>query len=142
MNMSKGAFLIMIAMLMGSSLSCEGPGAHDRYLLPHVGTWVGVDGTGTRGIVVFGEDGRGTMEFQNIVNEFQYVFDYSKNPLWLDLLYSREGRPFRAKLIVRFLDENRLQWFTFFDRRRPSSFPKGDAENGMTLTRLNPLTKA
>lgn len=139
--MRKYAFFIVAAMLMLSSLSCDGPRANDRYLMPHVGTWVGVDSTGARGIVVFGENGRGTMEFQNSLNEFQYVFDYSKKPLWLDLLYSREGRPFRAKLIVNFLDENRLEWYTFFDEKRPSAFPHGNAENLMTLTKLNSMTR-
>jgi hypothetical protein len=139
--MKKYGLLILAVMLMGASLSCDGPGARDRYLLPHVGTWVGVDRTGMKGIVVFGENGRGTMEFQNDLNEFQYVFDYTKKPLWLDLLYSRDGKPFRAKMIVKFLDENRLEWYTFFDEKRPSAFPDGNEENVMTLTRLNPLTK-
>jgi hypothetical protein len=139
--MKKGAFLIVSLFFVVATISCDGPGAHDRYLLPHVGTWVGVDHTGTKGIVVFGENGKGSMVFQNTVNEFQYVFDYSKSPLWLDLLYSREGRPFRAKLIVKFKDENRLEWYTNFDENRPSGFPKGNAENVMTLTRLNPRTR-
>jgi hypothetical protein len=139
--MKKGALLIAAVMLMASSLSCDGPRANDRYLLPHVGTWVRVDNTGGRGIVVFKENGMGTIEFENNVYEFDYVFDYTRKPVWLDLLYSREGKPFRAKLIVKFLDENRLEWYTFFDEKRPSEFPDGNADNVATLTRLTPLTR-
>lgn len=140
--MKKCASLIVLVMLAASMLSCQGPGAHDRYVLPHVGNWIGVDASGMRAVVVFRENGTGTIEFQNTVNEFYYVFDYSRNPLWLDLVYSREGKPFRTRLIAGFTDENRLKWYTFFDERRPSGFPKGDqAGNVMTLTRLNPRTK-
>ncbi|MBN1106641.1 MAG: hypothetical protein JXL84_24780 [Deltaproteobacteria bacterium] len=139
--MKKGALLIVTVLLMLSSLSCDSPRVQERYLMPHVGTWVGLDRAGVKGTVVFGERGTGSMEFQNTHNKFQYVFDYSKQPVWLDLLYTREGRPFRAKLIVKFLDENRLQFYTFFDETRPPAFPDGKSVNLMTLTRVNRVKK-
>ncbi|MBN1104248.1 MAG: hypothetical protein JXL84_12595 [Deltaproteobacteria bacterium] len=137
--MSKQGFLFIALAAVLLFSSCQGPGAKDRYLLPHVGTWEGVDSTGTKGIVTFREDGTGTMSFQNNTYEFEYVFDYGKKPLWLDLVYSREGRPFRARLIVKYLDDHRLKWFTRFDQTRPAGFPEKDGPNVIILTRLNHL---
>jgi hypothetical protein len=135
--MRKQGFLFMALVAILFLSSCEGPGGKARYLLPHVGTWEGVDSTGTKGIVTFREDGTGTMAFHNNTYGFEYVFDYGKKPLWLDLVYSREGKPFRARLIVKFLDDNRLKWFTRFNETRPTGFPEKDGRNVMILTRLN-----
>jgi hypothetical protein len=78
--------------------------------------------------------------YNNTIYKFRYVFDYTKDPIWLDFHYSREGKPYQACLIVRYIDENHLQWFTYFNDVRPADFPDGDQGNVMTLTRVNPLT--
>jgi hypothetical protein len=105
----------------------------------HVGTWTGLDSTNTKGMVSFREDGTGTMEYGGKTYEFMYFFDYSKKPIWLDLIYSREGKPIRTRLIVRYLDENHFKWYTFFTEVRPASFPASDSGNVMTLSRSNSL---
>ena len=141
MFIRKSALFIVPVLLIFFLASCHGPEARNRYLLPHVGTWVGVDSTGNKGVVSFRENGTGTMELQNDAYEFTYVFDYSRQPMWLDLIYAREGKPFRAKLVVKFMDENRFQWFTFFSDKRPAAFPEKNSGNVMVLTRLSPVTR-
>jgi hypothetical protein len=140
--MRKNLFvLIVVSMALFSVVACKGPESYSRYPLLHVGTWTGVDSTNTKGMVTFREDGTGTMQYGGNAYEFRYVFDYGRRPIWLDLIYSREGRPFRARLIVKYIDENSLKWYTHFSEVRPASFPESDGGNVMKLTRLNSLTK-
>lgn len=138
-TMRKKALIVLL--LTSASLllfSCQGKGSRSRTPMVHVGTWSGVDSSNMQGVVTFRENGTGTMEFGNQAYAFQYWFDYSKRPVWLDLLYSREGKPFQARLIVRYSDEDHLQWYTFFSEERPEEFPKGDEEGVFKLTRVKP----
>lgn len=132
-------FIVLIASLAISS--CKGSDSYSRFPMLHVGTWTGVDSTNTKGVVTFKEDGTGTMEYSGNTYEFRYFFDYGKKPIWLDMLYMREGRPFRARLIVKFADENHIKWYTFFSEVRPASFPEVGTGNVMSLTRVNSLVK-
>ena len=140
---AKKRVLLVLLFAAGSLFlfSCQGKGSRSRIPLVHVGTWSGVDSQNMKGVVTFRENGTGTMEFGNHAYDFQYCFDYSKRPVWLDLLYSREGKPFQARLIVQYVDENHLQWYTFFSEKRPEGFPKGNEGGVMKLTRVNPLHK-
>jgi hypothetical protein len=131
----------LLFCLVGLSLvffSCKGKDANSRVPMGHVGVWSGVDGANMKGVVTFRENGTGTMEFDQNTFKFEYSFDYSKRPVWLDLIYSREGKPFRARLIVKFPAEDQLHWYTFFSEERPDKFPEGNAENVMKLTRMKP----
>ena len=134
------AFLTLSLLLYSCKDSPKG--SHDRPLPPHIGVWAGVDPSNVKGTVTFKEDGTGSMEFADNIYEFNYVFDYSRKPVWLDLIYSREGKPFRAKLVVKFENENRFQWFTFFTETRPDAFPEKDSEGVMVLTKVDPFAKA
>lgn len=129
---------VVVSFLM---VSCKGQVSTTRFPMPHVGTWSGLDSTNTKGVVTFRENGTGAMEYGGSTYEFQYFFDYGKNPVWLDLVYSRDGKPFRARLIVKYQDETHLKWYTFFTEVRPESFPETEAGKVMTLTRLGPPMK-
>ncbi len=133
--------MLLMLVLVGASLllfSCKGKDANTRVPMAHVGVWSGVDGANMKGVIAFRENGTGTMEFDKNAYDFEYCFDYSKRPVWLDLIYTREGKPFRARLIVKFPDENQLHWYTFFSEERPDKFPEGDAGKVMKLTRMKP----
>jgi len=141
-TMRQLTLMVVVLGVFTLLLSCKGPSSSsERYFLPHIGAWTGVDAANSKAAVVFGVDGTGTMEFGGDLYSFQYVFDYSRKPVWLDFIYTREGKPFRAKLIVQFIDNNKLKWFTFFSEERPAEFPKEGAAGVMVLTRVNPLTK-
>lgn len=138
--MRKSLLLFILLISPSFIMACNGSGSYSSYPVLHLGTWSGEDSANITGVVTFREDGTGTMEYNNTTYAFRYQFDYSRTPIWLDLLYSREGKPFQARLIVKYPDENHLQWFTFFNDVRPADFPDGESGNVMTLTRVNPLT--
>ena len=128
------AVVMLIPILL---ISCSNSDHVQEFLQPHIGKWFGVDSTGTKATIIFKEDGTGSIEFNNDLYGFNYVIDYSKKPVWLDLIYTREGKPFRAKLIVKFLDNKRLKWRTFFNDKRPEDFPPEDTRHTMVLTKDN-----
>jgi len=132
----KREFLYLTTMILFAILiSCNGSEkARDAYK-PHLGIWSGIDSSGTKATIVFKKDGTGTIEFNNENYEFKYIMDYSKRPVWLDLIYPRDGKPYRAKLIVEFFDKNRLKWRTFFNEQRPEGFPPEDNKFTMVLTK-------
>ena len=133
--------MLLIASVLLVSCKGSSSSSYERFPLPHIGVWTGVDASNVRGTVSFKENGTGTIKFAENVYDFNYFFDYSRKPVWLDLIYTREGKPFRAKLVVKFMDENRLKWFTFFTETRPNGFPEKDSSGVMVLTRVSPLTK-
>jgi hypothetical protein len=139
----KRVLLLSISLVVSLFLaSCKGKDSSVRVPLVHVGVWSGLDGANMKGVITFRENGTGTMEFDKNAYDFEYFFDYSKRPVWLDLIYSREGKPFRARLIVKFPDDNQLHWYTFFSEERPEKFPEGNEGNVMKLTRVNPPVKS
>lgn len=135
--MRKGLLIFILLISPSFIVACNGSGSYSSYPVPHLGTWTGTDSANLTGVVTFNENGTGTMKYNDTNYEFRYQFDYTKKPIWLDFLYSREGRAFQARLIVRYIDENHLQWFTFYNDVRPADFPDGDNGNVMTLTRAN-----
>ncbi|MFH1487695.1 MAG: hypothetical protein ABII06_02220 [Pseudomonadota bacterium] len=132
--------VVVLALTLWMS-SCSSNEAEQPSVLPHIGEWVHEDAGGKGAKVLFRQDGTGILWFEDKNYPFQYVFDYSEKPVAVDLIYSREGKPYRAKVIVKFLDNNSLKWRTFFDDQRPDSFPEGDEKNTIILKR-NPQKTA
>jgi hypothetical protein len=66
------------------------------------------------------------------------VIDYAKDPTWLNLIYTQEEKPFRAKLILRFQDRNTIVWRTFYNDQRPEGFEGEDDKHTFILKRVNP----
>ena len=84
-------------------ISCSEPEPTRHFDQPHIGKWSGTDLAGVKATIIFRESGAGTIEFDNNFYEFTYIIDYSKQPIWLDLIYTRENKPFRAKFLVKFI---------------------------------------
>ncbi len=120
-------------------ISCGNGGHIQQYYQSHVGVWEDADFTGSKAIVVLRENGTGTILFDRQLSDFKYVMDYSKKPTWLDLIYAREGKPYRTKAIVKFLDINRLKWRTFFGETRPAKFLLEDDKSTAILNRFYPM---
>lgn len=128
--------LLAISVLL---ISCGNRDQTQPYYQPHIGLWEDIGATDKKTVIVFRENGTGTISFDYQVSDLKYVIDYSKKPVWLDLIYSREGKPYRAKMIVQFLDNNQLKWRTFFNEKRPTEFIPEDSDNTITLSRVNPI---
>ena len=128
--------LLAIAIL---PISCGNRDQTPPYYQPHIGLWEDTGAADKKTVIVFREDGTGNIAFDYQGSDFKYVIDYSKKPVWLDLIYSREGKPYRAKMIIQFLDNNQLKWRTFFNDKRPTEFTPKDPDSTIILNRVNPL---
>ena len=137
--MKKNLLTTLFFLLSILFISCSDQETTRHFDQPHIGKWSGTDLAGTKATIVFSESGTGTIEFNNDLYKFMYVIDYSRQPIWLDLIYARENKPFRAKFILKFIDKNKLKWRTFFNDKRPSEFLPDDSKNTMVLTRDNPV---
>lgn len=126
----------------GLLVSCGNHEAPQQYRQPHIGVWTGTDPSGTQATVVFEEGGRGSITFDETLHPFDYLIDYTKDPTWLDLIYTQDGKPFRAKVILRFQDRNTIEWRTFFNAKRPEGFGEEDDEHTILLKRVNPAQEA
>lgn len=128
--------LLAIAIL---PISCGNRDQTPPYYQPHIGLWEDIGAADKKTVIVFREDGTGNISFDYQDSDFEYVIDYSKKPVWLDLIYSREDNPYRAKMIIQFLDNNQLKWRTFFNDKRPTEFTPKDPDNTIILNRVNPI---
>ena len=137
--MKKHLFLALLIALSLMLLSCSNGGLSRHFRQPHIGVWEDVDFKGRKATLVFRENGTGTIFFDYHLYDFTYFIDYSKKPVWLDLIYSRKGKPYRAKLIVKFLEINKLKWRTFFGRIRPAGFLPENDKFTIVLNRFYPL---
>ncbi len=132
---------IHILMLLVASLFFLGCGEKpEDSFKPHIGLWKDLDLGRTVATVAFLRGGTGGVWFGSQFSKFEYTIDYSKDPIWLDLVYSREGKPFRARLIADFDDINVFKWRTYFGEKRPSDFPGLNDKYTITLTRATPWT--
>ena len=138
---NKYGFKVIFLILFIFLVSCRSEQSPKQFFQPHIGEWSGIDSKGSKAIILFRENGTGYISFDKELYRFNYVFDYSKNPVWLDLISSRKGRPFRAKLIVRFMGKNRFKFRTFFNEKRPSEFLEDDLKNTVFLTKITPKRK-
>ncbi len=130
---------VILLTIYALLISCGNRDQTQPFYQPHIGLWKDIGAADKQTAIVFREDGTGNISFDYQDSDFKYVIDYSKKPVWLDLIYSREGKPYRAKMIVQFLDNNQLKWRTFFNEKRPTEFIPKDPDNTITLNRVNPI---
>ena len=103
----------------------------------HIGEWSGVDYTGKTGGVVFERDGTGKIIERDTSISCRYEIDYSKRPIWLDLILTQNGKEVRMKSIIEFIeDNNKMRWRTYFDDTRPTAFLEKDPQHTIVLSRV------
>ena len=71
--------------------------------------------------------------------ECKYEIDYSKNPVWLDIvIYIQETKKEvgRMKGIIRFLSDTKMEYRIGFDGTRYKDFDPGDEEDTMILYKV------
>jgi len=126
------AIFIITSVFM---IACTSGEIETHFYQPHIGKWSSKDPEDKKATLILKEDGTGSIAFGNNINNFSYIIDYTKNPLWLDLIYIRNGKPFRAKLIVKFLDNNEMKLRSFFNEQRPKKFLEKDPKRALILKR-------
>ena len=141
MSIQKRTLFQYIAVFLVSAFMPFGCGENpEDSFKPHIGVWKDLHLGRTVATVAFMKGGAGGVWFGSQFSKFEYTIDYSKNPIWLDLLYSREGKPYRATLIAEFDDINIFKWRTFYGAERPTDFAGLDDQYTITLTRAQPWT--
>lgn len=115
-----------------------------------IGEWIGIDKTGMKSTLILDKTNHATLVSNNqvlgegerdgIKFECKYDFDYTKTPMWLDiLLIHKESQKelLRIKGIVRFITDTKIEFRVSFNgRRRFNNFDFNDKENTMVLDKV------
>jgi hypothetical protein len=135
-------FYLSVILTLGA---CSGPSSK------LVGEWKGNDNRGKKNVVIFKNDniaewisentilGGEHFEIEGEKAELKYEVDYSKDPIWLDLVIYRNGIPLedkRIKGIVRFPSDTRMEWRIGMENRY-ITFDSRDMNSTMLLDKVN-----
>lgn len=134
--------LAFIIVLMGCSNSDQ----------KHIGEWTGSDkegkgslilDKGNSAIFVFGNQvlGGDNFEINGVKATLNYEIDYSKDPIWLDLVIYAEGQNqemARLKGIIRFLTNTKMEYRLNFNPSadRFTKFSNEDNNNTIVLDKV------
>lgn len=105
-----------------------------------VGTWSN-RATDNPIVFTFNEDGSGSMTIGAAQLPYQYRFDRTRSPAWLDLDATVEGRSVSIRAIAQFPRGDKLKIrmpHTRAPNIRPTEFEDNDLENTILLTRTTP----
>lgn len=137
----KSLFLITVICILQS---CSKPNQK------HIGEWKGIDkgktvslilDNSSYAVLVQGNQVMGGKEFQinGIKADCKYEVDYSKNPIWLDLVVYEHGKSqekVRMKGIMRFITDNKIEYRLDFTGKRFETFDPEDKENTIVLDKV------
>lgn len=143
-NRKKIELYLIIAFFM--MLGCLNPNNG------HIGEWKGVDDEGNEINLVLDKDGytflmQGNQviggkdfEVKGVRAECRYKIDYSKKPVWLDIVFYEQHKnkeKGRFKGIVRFITENKIEYRVDFDGgERFDKFDMEDESNTIVLEKV------
>lgn len=117
----------------------------------HIGEWKGIDHTGmvsslildksNNAILVQGNRVLGGKDFEmnGMKLECKYEIDYSKRPVWLDIIIYKSGttqEKTRFKGIVQFITDTKIQYRVNFNDGRYSKFDMLDKENTIVFDKV------
>jgi hypothetical protein len=89
----------------------------------------------------FHDDGSGTMTIGSARLLYQYRLDQTREPAWLDLDATADGKPVSIRAIAQFARRDKLRIRLPHTRAvdiRPTEFTDDDLENTILLTRVEP----
>ncbi len=107
-----------------------------------VGTWSN-RATDIPIVFTFNEDGSGSMTIGVAQLPYQYRFDQTRNPAWLYLDATVEGRSVSIRAIAQFTRGDKLKIRMPHTRAvdiRPNELVDNDLENTIILTRITPAS--
>lgn len=117
----------------------------------HIGTWKGTDSNDKIGTLVLDSSGYATMTIDNETfggmdfemkgdrAECKYEIDYSKTPIWLDMvMYNKENHQEMRRLngIVKFITDNKIIYRISFGGGRYDKFDPNDKDDTIVLERV------
>lgn len=116
----------------------------------HIGEWKGTD-KGQTGTLILDKTNHAVMVVGNRViggNEFEidstkleckYEIDYSKDPIWLDIIIAEKGKPEKGRLkgIIRFITNDKIEYRRNIGAGdRFDNFDTMDKENTLVMERV------
>jgi hypothetical protein len=140
-NLNKISEIIVVATII-SLVNCSSE--NNR----HIGEWKGTDNTGKTVILILNKTNHAVLvldnqvlggeefEINGIKAECKYEIDYSKNPIWLDLVALEKGKAQekgRFKGIVKFITDHKIEYRVNFSGERFDKFDPEDKENTIVL---------
>lgn len=116
----------------------------------HIGEWKGTDKGKTASLIldksnhavlVQGNEVIGGKEFEmnGVKGECKYEIDYSKDPIWLDLVVYEQGKTqekVRLKGIIRFITDTKIEYRLGFTGERFDKFDPDDKESTIVLDKV------
>jgi hypothetical protein len=146
MNKLKKIKHTLILVIVTLLFSCSKPDQK------HIGEWTGTD-KGETGNLILNESnsaafvignqvlGGDNFEMNGVKASLEYEIDYSKNPIWLDLVaYEKEKKKEKGRLkgIIRFLTDTKMEYRLSFDPSgdRFTKFDSEDKENTIVLDKV------
>jgi hypothetical protein len=120
----------------------------------HIGEWTGSDKVKTGSLILYKGNsavfvignqvlGGDNFEINGVKSTLKYEIDYSKDPIWLDLVLYEEGQKqenVRLKGIIRFLTNTKMEYRLNFDSSA-ERFTKFDIEDNENTIVLDKVTK-
>jgi hypothetical protein len=104
------------------------------------GKWTGIDEKGDSAVITF-KFNTTIMEFGGeVASTFDYKIDYTKDPIWMELIFKNENQKEVINALVRFIDADKIKWELFpYATSIPIKFTSESNETNettMILTRV------
>lgn len=102
-----------------------------------IGKWIGTDESNETGGIEFSNNK--TAKLLMMGKEMpitEYKVDYSKNPIWVDLIVKRNGQTMTLFVLIEFIDPNTIRWEVFpMANKRPITFSGKSETTSIILKR-------
>ena len=92
-----------------------------------IGKWIGVSGENVTGGIEFSINKTAKLLIKDKeLSVKEYEVDYSKNPIWVDLIVEKNGQTFTLFGLAEFVDAKTIKWEIFPTRNKRISFTGTD----------------
>ena len=93
-------------------------------------------------VIVLGNQVMGGKDYEvnGFKSECKYEIDYSKDPIWLDIVVYESGtaqEKVRLKGIIKFITDNKIEYRVNFEGNRFDKFDPDDKENTLVFDRVS-----
>lgn len=102
-----------------------------------IGKWIGTDERSeTGGIEFLNNKTAKLLMMGKEIPITEYKVDYSKNPIWVDLIVKRNGQTMTLFGLIEFIDSNTIRWEVFpMANKRPITFSGKNESTSIILKR-------
>jgi hypothetical protein len=101
-----------------------------------VGKWIGTDEKNQTGGIQFLDDGTATLLMMGQEMPIsEYKVDYSKDPIWIDLIVKNNGQTRTLYGLISFIDSTTIKWevFPMANNSRPEKFSEETSDTAVIL---------